>query len=144
MMATLTFVDYDEYSADLHNGVHNLGSDTIKIALTNSAPNVATDSELADITEISAGNGYTAGGEAVTIASSTQTGGTYSLTGSGTVVWTASGGAIADFRYLVLYNDTATNDELIGYYDYGSTLTLNDGDDLTVSVAVTLLSMSFT
>jgi hypothetical protein len=59
------------------------------------------------------------------------------------VVWTASGGAIGPFRYLVWYNDTATNDELIGYYDYGSALTLNDGDDLTVSVAVSLITASF-
>lgn len=142
-MATLTFVDYDCFVEDLAEKVHNLGSDTLKIALTNSAPNVATHDELADITELGAGNGYTSGGETVTISSSSQTGGAYALVGSGTVVWTASGGAIGPFRYLVFYNDTATNDELIGYYDYGSALTLNDGDDLTVSVAVNLLTATF-
>lgn len=142
-MATLTFVDYDSHSANIHNKVHNFSSDTLKLALTNTAPTVATDTELADITELGAGNGYTSGGETITISSSTQTGGAYSLVGSGTVVWTASGGAIGPFRYLVFYNDTATNDELIGYYDYGSALTLNDGDDLTVSVAVSLLTASF-
>lgn len=143
-MATLTFVDYDVYVDDLHEGVHTLGSDTLKLALTNTAPTVATDTQLADITELGAGNGYTAGGETITIASSSQTGGAYALVGSGTVVWTASGGAIGPFRYLVFYNDTATGDPLIGYYDYGSALTLNDGDDLTVSVAVSLLTASFT
>lgn len=142
-MATLTFADYDCYGADIHNGVHNLGSDTLKIALTNTAPTVATDDELADISELSAGNGYSAGGGTVTISSSDQTAGVYSLVGSGTVVFLASGGAIGPFQYLVLYNSTATNDELIGYYDYGSALTLNDGDDLTVSVAVTLLTSTF-
>jgi hypothetical protein len=142
-MATLTFVDFDCFVEDLFEKVHNLGSDTLKLGLTNTAPTVGTDDEWADITEISAGNGYTAGGETITISSSSQTGGSYSLVGSGTVVWTASGGSIGPFRYLVWYNDTATNDELIGYYDYGSALTLNDGDDLTVSVAVSLLTASF-
>lgn len=142
-MATLTFVDFDCLTEDIMEKVHNMGSDTHKLGLTNTAPTVATDDEWADITEISAGNGYTAGGETITISSSSQTGGAYSLVGSGTVVWTASGGAIGPFRYLVWYNDTATNDELIGYYDYGSALTLNDGDDLTVSVAVSLLTASF-
>lgn len=67
------------------------------------------------------------------MTTSDQLAGTYYLAGN-QVVFTASGGAIADFRYVVLYNDTPTSpaDPLIGYWDYGSTLTLNDGDSLTV------------
>lgn len=109
---------------------HNLGSDTLKLALTNTAPS-QSNTVLANITQISAGNGYSSGGSTTTQSSSAQTSGTYKLV-SGDVTFTASGGTIGPFRYVVLYNDTATNDELIGYYDYGSALTLNDGDSFTV------------
>lgn len=110
--------------------VHNLGSDTLKVLLTNSAP-VATNTVKANLTEISAGNGYTAGGTAATISSSSQTSGTYKLV-LADVVFTASGGSIGPFRYAVLYNDTATNDELIGWWDYGSSITLASGETFTV------------
>jgi len=110
--------------------VFNLGSDTLKVLLTLTAP-VAGNSVKADLTEISAGNGYSAGGTATTISSSAQTSGTYKLVITD-VVFTASGGAIANFRYAVLYDDTATNDELIGFWDYGSTVTLASGETFTV------------
>src|SRR5215469_13153580 len=77
---------------NLANGVHNLGTDTLKVALTDVAP-VATNSLFSNITEISAGNGYTAGGATTTVSSSTETGGVYKLV-SGNVTFTASGGAI--------------------------------------------------
>ena len=112
--------------------VHNLGSDTLKVMLTNTAP-VATNSVKADLTEISAGNGYTAGGAAASISSSAQSGGTYKLT-LADVVFSASVGSIGPFRYAVLYNDTPTSpaDPLIGWWDYGSALTLASGESLTV------------
>ena len=110
--------------------VHNLGSDTLKVALTNSAP-VAANTVLADITQIANGNGYTTGGSQATQVSSAQTSGTYKLV-LNSVVFTATG-SVGPFQYAVLYNDTATNDELIGYWDYGSALTLANGDTLTVS-----------
>lgn len=110
--------------------VHNLGSDTLKVMLTNAAP-TAGDAQKSDLIEISAGNGYTAGGTAATISSSSQSGGTYKLV-LADVVFTASGGAIATFRYAVLYNDTATNDELIGWWDYGATVDLADGETFTM------------
>lgn len=109
---------------------HNLGSDTLKVMLTNTAP-VNTNTVKTDITEISAGNGYTAGGTAATISSSAQASGTYKLV-LADVVFTASGGSIGPFRYAVLYNDTAANDELIAWWDYGSNLTLASGDSFTV------------
>ena len=111
---------------------HDLGSDVLKLMLTNSAP-IATNTVKANLTEISAGNGYTAGGSAVTITTSAQTAGLYKLVGNDVTV-TASGGSIGPFRYVVLYNDTATNDELIGWWDYGSSITLLTGETLTVDL----------
>jgi hypothetical protein len=115
--------------------VHNFSSDTLKIMLTNSAP-LATNTVKANLTEISAGNGYTAGGTAVTITSSAQSAGLYKLVGND-VVFTASGGSIGPFRYAALYNDTASNDELIGWWDYGASITLLSGETLTVDLDAT-------
>lgn len=108
---------------------HNLGSDTLKLMLTLVAP-VATNTQKSDLTEIAAGFGYTAGGNTITTSSSAQTSGTYKLVLADTT-FTASGGAIANFRYAVLYNDTSTGDLLILFWDYGSTVTLNSGDTFT-------------
>lgn len=106
--------------------------DTLKIALTNTAPNLSTHVVLADITEITAGNGYTAGGSATT-NNGTRTAGTFTLTGV-KVVFTASGGTIGPFRYAVLYDDTPTSpaDPLIAEWDYGSNVTLQIGETFSV------------
>lgn len=117
---------------------HNLGSDTLKIALTNTAPNASTDDALADITQIAATGGYAPA--TVTVTGSSQTGGTYSLTHSA-VTFTASGANFAPFRYGVLYNDTATNDEVIAYYDYGTAYTVIDGQSFVFN-AGTILSLA--
>ena len=113
----------------LSEKVHNLGSDTLKIMLSNSAPS-STNGVKADITEITPGNGYTAGGATVTITASSQTSGTYKLVGDD-VVFTATG-AVGPFRYAVLYNDTAASDNLIGWWDYGSSISLANGETFTV------------
>ena len=125
---------FNEFVQDLANKVHNLGSDTLKVMLTNVAP-VATNSVKADITEIAAANGYVAGGSAVTITSSTQSGGSYKLMGND-VVFTASGGSFGPFRYAVLYNSTPVSpaSPLIGFWDYGASITLNTGETFTVSM----------
>lgn len=115
---------------------HDLGSDTLMVMLTNVAP-VAANSVKADLTEIAAGNGYTAGGAAATVSSSAQSGGTYSLT-LGAVTFTAAGGSMAEFRYVVLYNDTATNDELVCWFDRGAGLTLADGQSYTINAGTWL------
>lgn len=111
--------------------VHNLGADSLKVMLTNTAP-TASNSVKGDLTEISAGNGYTAGGTAPSITSSAQSSGTYKLV-LADVVFTASGGSIGPFRYTTLYNDTPTSpaDPLILYWDYGSSITLADGETFT-------------
>lgn len=128
-----SFVKHNSFVEALAEKVHNLGADTLKILLTNVAPNAA-HSVKADLTEIAAGNGYTAGGATVTITASSQTAGTYKLVGND-VVFTASGGSIGPFRTAELYNDTATNDELIGAWDYGSAVTLLDGETFTVDLS---------
>lgn len=124
------FNKFQSFVEALAEKVHNLGADSLKVMLTNTAP-VATNSVKANLTDISAGNGYTAGGTAATISSSAQTSGTYKLV-LADVVFTASGGSIGPFRYAVLYNDTATNKELIGWWDYGSAITLASGETFTV------------
>lgn len=117
--------------------VHNLGADLLKVYLSNEAP-LATDTVKLDIADITAGNGYTAGGTAATITSSAHTTGTYKLV-LADVVFTASGGSIGPFRYSILYNDTPTSpaDPLIGWWDYGSSITLLDGEPFTVDFDAT-------
>jgi hypothetical protein len=109
--------------------------------LTNSAP-LVTNTVKANLTEISAGNGYTAGGATVTITSSAQSSGVYSLVGDD-VVFTASGGSVGPFRYAVLYNDTPTSpaDPLIAFWDYGSSVTLASGEALTVDFGSNILTV---
>lgn len=109
--------------------VHNLGSDQLKIALCDAAHAPVTgNTKLSDLTEISYTN---LSSRNVTTTSSAQSGGTYKLT-LVDLVLLASGGSVAPFRYAVLYNDTAANDELIAWFDYGSDLTLVSGNSFTV------------
>lgn len=122
------------FTEALAEKVHNLGSDVLKVALTNTAPTTAI-TQLSGITQISAGNGYTSGGNTATQSSSAQTTGTYKLV-LADVVFTATG-AMGPFRYAVLYNDSATNKEVIGWYDYGSSITLASGETFTVDFDAT-------
>lgn len=126
-----TFNKFDSFVEALAEKKHDLGGDTLKVLLTNTAP-VAGNAVKGDLTEIAAGNGYAAGGTAVTVTASSQTGGTYKLVGDD-VVFTASGGTIGPFKYAVLYNDTAASDELVGWWEYGgAAVTLQDGESFTV------------
>ena len=127
-----TFNKFQAWTEHVTEGVHDHSADTLKVMLTNTAP-IASNSVKANLTEISAGNGYTAGGTQATVSSSSQTSGTYKLV-LADVVFTASGGTIGPFRYAVLYNDTPTSpaDPLIGWWDYGSARTLQSGESFTV------------
>jgi hypothetical protein len=128
---------YNKFNIFLENqfeGVHDWDGSVFKILLTNTAP-VATNSVKADLTEISAGNGYTAGGTATTITTS-RSSGTFKAAGSD-VVFTASGGTIGPLRYAVLYDDTSASDSLVAWWDYGSSITLNSGETFTVDFDVT-------
>jgi hypothetical protein len=115
------------------NKVHNLGADTLKVMLTNVAP-VAGNSVKSDLTEITAQNGYAAGGAALAGNAYSQSGGVAKLTGNA-VTFTAGGGSFGPFRYAVLYNDTPTSpaDPLIGWWDYGSAISVNDTDSFKVA-----------
>jgi hypothetical protein len=128
------FNKFNQFVEDLAKKVHNLNSDALKLLLTNTAP-VATNSTKSDLTEISAGNGYPAGGTQATFASGAQTSGTYKLV-LNDVTFTASGGSIGPFRYAVLYNDTPTSpaDPLIGWWDYGTSITVTSGNSFLVDL----------
>lgn len=126
-----TYNKFNCFVEDVAEKKHNLGSDTLKVALTNTAPE-ATNTVLANITEISYTN---ISDRTITTSSSAQTSGTYKLV-LADLTLTASG-AVGAFRYVVIYNDTATNDELIGWYDYGSSITLASGDTFTIDFDAT-------
>lgn len=123
MAAAVKFQDFVE---QLGLAKHNLNTDTQRVALSNTAPN-ATDTILANITQIANGNGYTTGGEDIQNTWA-ESGGTGTLTGT-KVTWTATS-SMGPFRYVVLFNDTQTSpaDALMLYWDYGSSLTLNSGE----------------
>ena len=123
-----TFVKFQPFVEQLAEKVHNLGSDTLTIALTNTAPN-ATDATLSQITEISYTN---CSSRALTASASSQSSGTYKLV-IDDLVLTASGGSVGPFRYVVIYNDTAASDQLICYFDYGSSITVASGETFTLN-----------
>lgn len=125
-----TFNKFNCFTEDLAEKVHNLGADTLKWALTNSAPSAA-NTVIGNITQIANGNGYTTGGNTATISSAAQTGGVWKLVLADSV-YTSSGAGMAAFRYVVLWNDTSASDSLIGWYDYGSTVTLAVGETFTI------------
>src|SRR5262245_64399963 len=124
------FNKFNQFTADVATKVHNLHSDTLKVMLSNVAPSAA-NAVKADITEISAGNGYSAGGTQATVASDSQSGGSYKLT-LNPVTFTATGSGIVTFRYAVLYNATPAAGPLIGWYDNGAAINLSSGISFTV------------
>lgn len=122
---------FNVFVADLANKVHNLGSDTLVIALTDSVP-VATNTVIANITQISYTN---LSSRNITVTSSAQVSGTYSLIANQLVL--SATGSVAQFRYVVLYNSTTPSGSLIAWYDYGSELNLLSGDSFTVGFDLT-------
>lgn len=135
------FVRFEKFSEDLAKKVHDLHADTLKVYLSNTAPNVATHTVKADIAEITAQNGYPAGGTD-TQNTVTRSGAVSSVTGVD-IVWTAAGGTFGPFRYAILYNDTPTSpaDPLIGYWDYGSSITPADTETFTVDFSTSQLTI---
>lgn len=135
-MATFTF--FDEFKKYIGDGTIDLDTHTFKVALSNSAPTTGTNTVFANITEISAGSGYTAGGQALDTVTWTETGagsGIWQFTSADEVI-TASGGTIGPFRYVVLYDDTPTSpaDPLVGLLDYGSSISVTTGNTFTIDV----------
>jgi hypothetical protein len=121
------FNKFDSFVEAVAEKVHNLGSDQLTIALTNTAP-VAGNSLLANITEITYTNLSTRN---LTTTASSQTAGLYKLVVSDTTL-TSTGGSTGPFRYVVVYNSTAAGGPLVGFFDYGSSITLLSGESLTV------------
>ena len=122
-----SYQKFNSFVEALAEKVHNLGADTLKIALSSVSP-VAANSVLADLTQISYTN---LSARTITTTSSGQTSGTYKLV-LADLTLTASGGAVASFRYITIYNDTATNKELVGFYDYGAVVVMADGDQFVL------------
>jgi len=135
-----TYNKFNDFAEQVGLEVHNLNTDTLRLYLTNTAP-VATDTVFGTPAEISAGNGYTAGGEDATNVWSENPAGTGELVCTD-VVWTASGGTIGPFRYVVLYNNTSASDNLDSWWDYGSSITLADGETFTADFAATTLTIT--
>lgn len=109
-------------------GVMNLNSDVSKVALSNTTV-VNTNQTLSNITQISSGGGYTTGGDTVPNTAYSQSSGTATFIGD-SITWTGSGGGMGPFQYVVIYDDTPTSpaDPLVGWWDYGSAISLAAGE----------------
>ena len=127
-MATSALNKFNSFTEAVAEKVHNLGSDVLEVALTNTLP-VNTNTVLANITQVTYTN---LNARTLTVSGSSQTSGVYKLTITDKTL-TSTGGSTGPFRYVVLFNQTATNDELIGWYDYGSSITLGDGESLVLN-----------
>jgi hypothetical protein len=130
-MAVQPFNKFNSFTEAVTEKIHNLGADVLKVMLTNTAP-VATNTQKSNLTDITAvGTDYPAGGKQATITTSAQTSGVYKLV-LVDVVFGPVSASVGPFRYIVLYNDTATNKELIGWWDNGVAVTLTSGQSFTV------------
>jgi hypothetical protein len=134
-----TYNKFQCFVEDLAEKKHNLASDTLKVAFSNASnvPSASADVKLADITTIVATN---LGDVSLTVSSSSQTTGTYKLVVTDKTL-TASG-AVPAFRYVIIYNDTAANKELICFFDYGSEVTLASGDTFKLDFGTELFSLA--
>jgi hypothetical protein len=133
------FNRFNIFSEDLAEKIHNLDADTLRVFLSNDTPSASADAVKADIAEISTGSGYA--GPVDTQNATSRTGLVTSVTGVDIVI-TASG-PVGPFRHVVLYNDTpaAPADPLIGWWDYGSAITLASGETFTIDFATAMLTV---
>lgn len=127
-----SFTKYHAFADEISKGGHNLQTAVFKVALTNTAPTVASDTAWSTGTypAPAAANGYTAGGNTLTTSSAATSSGTFKLVLADSV-FTATAGGIGPVRYAIIYNSSASN-KVVGYYDYGSSITLADTETLTV------------
>lgn len=131
------FNKFNVFTQNVVTAAENFSTAVYKVMLTDTAP-VATNTVKSNITEIAAGNGYTAGGATTTITLANATG-TETVSAS-SVTFTASGGAIAQWRYAVVYN--STTNALIGWYDNGAEVNLTSGSAETITFASGLLTIA--
>ena len=137
-----TFNKFNCFAGDLMHGLHDLqaAGDTVKVYLTNATPNAALDIVKGDLLEITAENGYPSGGTDIQNDVSESLG-TASMTGVD-VVFSASGGTFGPCRYAVLYNDTDATKPLIGWWDYGSSVTPADTESFTIDFSATIIDIA--
>ena len=143
-MPNVAFNKFNDFVEQLGAAKHDLTSTghVLKVYLSNELP-LAADTVKTDIAEITVQFGYTpAGGVDIQNACS-ETGGVLTVTGTD-VTWTASGGSFGPFRYAVIYNDTQTSpaDPLVGWYDYGSAITVNDGEQFVIDFTTSFFTLS--
>ena len=139
-----SFNKFQDFVEQLGKGIHQLhaAGHTLKVYLTNDTPDAALDAVKADLAEITAKNGYPAGGVDIQ-QDYTEAGGTGTMTAVD-VVFTASGGSFGPFRYAVVYNDTPTSpaDPLVCWWDYGSSISCNDGETFTVDFGASVFTIA--
>ena len=133
------FNKFNCFVQDVGRGLHNLNSDVLKDMVTNTAP-VATNTVYSNLTDLSTANGYTAGGTTIGSTAYSQTSGTATLSGGNTVI-TATG-AVGPFRYVAAYNNTSATKPLIGWWDYGSSVTLANGETFTTDHSANILTIA--
>jgi hypothetical protein len=132
---------FEQFSEDLAEKVHHLGTDQLEIYLSNATPSASADAIKADLAEITTGNGYT--GPQDTQNAVSRSGLTTSVTGVDVTI-TASAGTVGPFRYVVLQNTTPTSpaDPLIGWWDYGSSITLADGESFLTDFGSSMFTVA--
>ncbi len=139
-----TYNKFEDFALRLGEGVHQLqaAGHLLKVYASNTVPSTSADTVVADLAPITAENGYPAGGSDIQNGY-TETTGTGTLTGVD-VVWTASGGSFGPLRYIPMYNDTPTSpaDPLISWWDYGSSVTINDTETFTVDFGASVLTIA--
>lgn len=134
-----SFIKFNSFVEAVTEKVHNLGSDQLKIALTNTDPTASATNYAGLTSPLATTNLSGATPFNVTTSSSSQSSGTYSLV-CADLTLTATG-SVGPFRYVVLYNDTAAADELIGYYDYGSSVTMAAAETFLIDFGATVLTL---
>lgn len=143
MAAYNKFEDFTRSLCANEHGSFAAAGDVLKVYLTNNAPSASLDAVKADLAESVTGTGYTAGGEDTQNDLTESPAGTANVTGVD-IVWTAGAGDWTAFRYAVLYNDTPTApaDPLIAWWDYGSSITLGNGETFTVDFGTEMFSIT--
>jgi hypothetical protein len=135
-----TFVKYEPFIQFLLNEeIDAFGTeDTFRAVIHSDAPDVATDDELADLTQVT-GTGYPGTNDIQN--DSTRTGGTVTMTAVD-VVWTATAANWTAGRYVSIYDDTSTGDKLMNSYDYGASFTVGDGETFTLDFGASLATFA--
>lgn len=137
-----TFNKFQCFVGDVAHKLHDMKTgttDVYKVYLTNTTP-VASNTTYNTPADLSTANGYTAGGASIGTITGADASGTFSFAGGTNPSWTASGGSIGPFEWAVLYN--ATSNALIGWWDYGTAITLTNGNTFTVDLPNPILTIT--